>query len=153
MDGMLVNFGWVRPGVLAAMGRPSPDDWPLLVRKGIRAVLSLTESPPGGDPETEGLEACHVPVEDFTAPSDKDLQRCVAWIDTQVRSARPVVVHCGAGLGRTGTVVAAFLVTQGFSPEQAVGEVRRLRPGSLETVEQVDAVRRFAAHVRGAPER
>jgi atypical dual specificity phosphatase len=150
---MLVNFGWVRPGVIAAMGRPSAGDWPLLARKGVRAVLTLTESPAEGDPSAAGLEACHVPVADFTAPTDPELARSVAWIDQQVRSARPVVVHCGAGLGRTGTVVAAFLVSQGLAADDAIREVRRLRPGSLETYEQVEAVRRFATASRGTPER
>lgn len=151
---MLLNFGWVKPGVLAAMGRPEAEDWPLLARKGVKAVLSLTETPPPGDPKAAGLEACHVPIGDFAAPSPRDLARCVSWIEQQVRSARPVVVHCGAGLGRTGTVVAAFLAAQGVPPEEAVREVRRLRPGSLETLEQVEAVLRFgAAAGRGGLER
>jgi atypical dual specificity phosphatase len=141
---MLLNFGWVKPGVLAAMGRPAAEDWPALARRGVRAVLSLTETPPGGDPGALGIVTLHVPIGDFTAPTPEELLRCVTWIEQQVKSARPVVVHCGAGLGRTGTVIAAFLVAQGFAPDEAVREVRRIRPGSLETDEQVEAVLQFA---------
>jgi atypical dual specificity phosphatase len=147
---MLVNFGWVRPGLVAGMGRPDPEAWALLAEEGFRAVLTLTEGPPPGDPEAAGLELLHVPLEDFGTPAPKDLERCARFIDEQVRRERPVVVHCFAGQGRTGTVLAAWLVLGGLSPEDAVKEIRRLRPGSLETPGQERAIRTFARRVAKA---
>jgi protein-tyrosine phosphatase len=55
-----------------------------------------------------------------------------------------VAVHCFAGVGRTGTVLAAWMVAQGMEPDAAIEELRALRPGSVETRGQADAVRRFA---------
>jgi protein-tyrosine phosphatase len=49
-----------------------------------------------------------------------------------------------AGYGRTGTVLAAYLVAKGAEPEEAIDRVRRARPGSIETVEQEHAVHLFA---------
>jgi len=142
---MLVNFSWIRAGKVAGMGMPYANAWDALRQEGIGAVLTLTERAPVGDPEAAGLRKLHVPLVDFGTPSLEDLDRCVTWIDEQLAEGRAVVVHCFAGLGRTGTVLAAWLVREGLKPEAAVAEIRRLRPGSLETGGQVDAVRRFAA--------
>jgi len=55
-----------------------------------------------------------------------------------------VAVHCTAGLGRTGVVLACHLVTRGMSADNAIARIRRLRPGSIETDEQAIAVDEFA---------
>jgi atypical dual specificity phosphatase len=140
----MTNFGWVRPGLLAGMGCPTVDTWALVKAEGVRAVLSLTESPPSHDPRPHGLDWLHVPIQDFGTPSDDDLLRCTTWVDARLREQKPVVVHCFAGIGRTGTVLAAVLVAQGARADEAITEVRRARPGSLETVGQVGAVHRLA---------
>ena len=54
-----------------------------------------------------------------------------------------VAVHCLAGRGRTGTVLAAYFVHRGLSAREAIQKVRDLRPGSIEVPEQEDAIRAF----------
>ncbi len=145
---MLVNFSWVRPGHVAGMGLPYESSWTALREEGVGAVLTLTEQPPPGDPSREGLQALHVPMIDFGTPSLEELERCVAFIRAQNEAGHAVAVHCFAGVGRTGTVIAAWLTTTGMEAEDAILELRRLRPGSVETGGQVDAVKAYAERSR-----
>ena len=86
----------------------------------------------------------HDPVVDFTPPSPEQLLEIVRWMRSQVQAGRAVAVHCMAGLGRTGTVLAAWRVAEGLPPELAIADVRRRRPGSIETRGQEDAIFEFA---------
>lgn len=58
---------------------------------------------------------------------------------------RGVVVHCRGGIGRTGLVVARFLVEEGMPAEEAITRVRASRPGAIETAAQEGHVRRQLA--------
>jgi atypical dual specificity phosphatase len=142
---MLRNFGWVIPGRLAAMGRPWPEDGEDLRREGITSILCLAEEGPDEDLVRAGFRVRHEPVRDFTAPDEETLRRCVAFLEDAIRSGGRALVHCHAGYGRTGTVLAAFLVAQGEDPRRAIERVRALRPGSIETREQEEAVLRYAS--------
>ena len=140
------GFTWVDKPHLAAMARPSDaDDLVWLRKQGIELLIALTEERPRRDWVNDaGLLVMHVPVEDMDAPTQGQLDRCVSAIERANAHGMGVGVHCGAGLGRTGVVLAAYFVAKGMSAQNAIGKVRRLRPGSVETDEQAEAVVEFA---------
>ncbi len=146
------GFSWIDRPHLAAMSQPDgPDELAWLRRQGIQLLVSLTEKPLRRDwVDDAGLLVMHVPVDDMTAPSQDQFDRCVSAIARARGQGMGVGIHCAAGLGRTGTVLAAYLVHQGFTARAAIARVRELRPNSVETDEQEAAVGEYARRTRPA---
>jgi atypical dual specificity phosphatase len=108
-------------------------------------LVSLTEDPPRRDWVNDaGLLLVHEPIMDMEAPAQEQLDRLVSAIARAHARKMGVAVHCGAGMGRTGVVLAAYLVHKGLAAKEAINRVRKLRPGSIETTEQAEAVAEFA---------
>jgi len=106
-------------------------------REGSESLLRSTVADLGGLDFFVGnagiWPADDVPVVDMESPTQEQLERCLSAIERAHAQKMGVAVHCAAGLGRTGTVLAAWFVTQGLSAQNAIARVRRLRPGSVDT--------------------
>ena len=89
------------------------------------------------------LKNIHMPVKDFGAPTMEQLQEFVNETEEVVSSGGSGAIHCAAGMGRTGTFAAAYLVHKGMQSQEAIDKIRELRPGSIETGVQEDAVHDF----------
>jgi protein-tyrosine phosphatase len=94
-----------------------------------------------------GFEYVFIPVRDFSAPTIGDIFEFVNFVDRMLRQNNPVVVCCGAGIGRTGTMLAAYLVSKCYSPENALEEVKAKRGIGVESYVQREAIFRYAHSV------
>jgi atypical dual specificity phosphatase len=129
------GFAWVEKGRLAGSGYPASRaqvEW--LFRAGIRSILTLTENPlPSEFSSGVGVTAGHVAMEDHQAPSAEAMAMAVDFIEEQLEGGRPVLVHCLAGEGRTGCVLAAYLIeSKKIGANQALAELRKVKGGFVE---------------------
>jgi atypical dual specificity phosphatase len=145
------RFYWLIENTLAGCSRPGirgsdlDRDLRELRGHGIGAVLTLTETPlAAGALERHGLAGLHLPVDDFQAPSTGQMLAALAFIDDARSEGIAVAVHCLAGQGRTGTVLAAYLVRGGLSAADAIAAVRAVCHGAIEATPQTEALAAWA---------
>jgi atypical dual specificity phosphatase len=123
------RFKWLVASKIA--GAPHPDLFgglpviaSFLREQGIGGIVTLCERPLEPNVKSLGFEYLFAETPDFRPPSD--LPRILAFMETQVEQGRGVLVHCFAGIGRTGTVLAAWLLRQEptLSVMEAIARVR-----------------------------
>jgi len=142
-------FTWLIPNKLAGCRGPrNIDDLKFLKAAGVDCLIRLADIDEtlvsAEDVGEAGLEDYHEPVPDYCPPSQAQLDRLILYIDKKINEGKRVAVSCRAGVGRTGTVLACYLVYKGLDYESALTTVRGNRPGSVKTLQQENAVKRYA---------
>ncbi|KAL5640598.1 hypothetical protein ACGC1H_001169 [Rhizoctonia solani] len=155
-------FRWIIPFYMALMSTPrNVDDIATLGSPaiGIQHILTLTEETPLPDiwfrqAATAHIRHTHVPIPNFEPPTLEQMDIILRRIHEPGGS--PVLVHCGGGKGRAGTVAACYLAAFGFEPipssplrdttpamsaNEAIATIRLIRPGSIETTRQEEFVK------------
>lgn len=142
------NFSWLISDKLAGSGMPTTSsevEW--VVKQGVKSIITMTEE---SLPQswTRDVKYLHVPTQDLSAPDMEQIDKAVEFIHERIQNEEPVMVHCAAGIGRTGTILACYLVKhQKLSAKDAIAQVRKKRPGSIQSESQELAISMYYKHV------
>ncbi|WP_106971749.1 protein-tyrosine phosphatase family protein [Streptomyces xylophagus] len=115
---------------------PSPAGYRELTRLGFTTVVDLRAedltAAQLAEPRKAGLDVVRLPIRDGQTPTAVQVQ---GFLDVVAAAPGPVFVHCGAGVGRTGTMAAAYLVRTG--EESSARAVRRNLAVGPPSIEQI----------------
>ena len=147
--GAPLGFAWLEPGRLA--GTPLPGvvndmdhDLAALKRVGISHLITLTERDlPQDALKRHGLANLHLPIRDHEAPSLGQIQMLLKRMETLMAQGEVLAVHCLAGRGRTGTVLAAWWIREGLTAQEALRRVRLLDAHYVQSAEQEAFLQRY----------
>lgn len=99
-----------------------------------------------------GIEWHHLPIADLRTPDDVFHELWLSSGSAAVRVLRAggkVLVHCRGGLGRAGMVACVLLMELGASSKEALQDVRRARPGTVETAAQERYLHSYTPRLAG----
>lgn len=111
-----------------------------LVASGVTLFIDLThegELEPYAHLLPASARHVRIAIRDFSVPTEEQLEGALDEIDAELAAGGVVYVHCWAGCGRTGVVVASWLVRHGMSPQDALDRIAETRGlGCPQTLEQ-----------------
>lgn len=150
------GFVWLLPGQLAGtpwpgLIRETEDDLIALRSVGVTRLVSLTERAfPQALAARFGIRCTGLPVSDMQAPTLTQAAALCGDLDRWLQAGEVVALHCKAGLGRTGTLLAAYWLWQGNGRRTAlesIDRVRRLDAAMIQSPSQTTFLSDFAYYL------
>lgn len=153
------GFTWLIRGRLA--GTPCPGivqdtetDLNYLKKVGITDLISLTEIAFDRTlAEQFDIQVTHFPIIDMSVPSLSAAQKFCVSLDQKIEQQKTIAIHCKAGLGRTGTMLAAYYLWKApteTTAQQAIDYIRSLNHQMIQSQQQINFLYDFSAHLKKA---
>ncbi|WP_455139675.1 phosphatase domain-containing protein [Candidatus Hodarchaeum mangrovi] len=130
---------WIIKGKLAGSSEPHITDIPYLKEIPWGGLVSLQETPNTKDLALMlNIPYLNIPILDFSIPSSSNIEQIIEFYTEYCeKTGLPLLIHCTAGHGRTGTVLASLLVIlENLTPEEAMMRIRKVNPLAIETKDQ-----------------
>lgn len=141
---------WITKSLAVGYAPRSEEHLHSAYQSGIRAIVNLCsecydlhEAERGSD-----FEVYYLPIPDEGAPELNELEEIIDWINGQIESGNPVLVHCRYGIGRTGTIVLAYLMSAGNDFKKA-RKLMRATPSWPSSRTQKELIDRYIATFQG----
>ncbi len=139
------NFSWLIENKLAGSAIPtSKDEVQWLHEQGVKSIVTIREEPLDNG-WINKMNYLHVLSDDMGVPTFEDLANSIDFIHERIQNNEPVLVHCLAGMGRTGTILACYMIKyQKMSAEDAIQHIREKRHGSIQSFVQEEMIYQYA---------
>lgn len=149
------GFCWLEPGLLGGTQQPglcasATADIEALRRVGTDCLVTLTEAPLpcAAELAASGIQNLHFPIPDRGAPDSQAAYALCETLSGHLGDGKVVVLHCRAGKGRTGTMLAALLIYGGMDADAAIDAVRLRHRAWIESDTQIAFLSRFGTACR-----
>jgi len=138
------NFSWLIAEKLAGSAIPTSfEEIKWILDEGVKSIVTIREESLDKD-WIKDVNYLHIHSNDMGVPEFDDLTRAVDFIHERITNNEPVMVHCLAGLGRTGTILACYLIKyEKLSANDSIQKVRESRPGSIQSFPQEEIIFQF----------
>jgi predicted protein tyrosine phosphatase len=115
------HLKWVTDHVAAGHAPISHDQLNAIKAAGVRAIVNLCGE--YGDlhqiEADAGFDVLYLPLADECAPAPAEMEKAFAWMDAIIGRKDKILMHCRFGIGRTGTLLLAYLIRQGLTMKAA----------------------------------
>jgi len=132
------NFNWIIDGLVAASEYPdSEKKLEFLKEQGVKSIVTLSEKKIDDDLIIKyKFRYLHLPIKDFDVPKMDDIKKFLRWMKLMEKWKIPTLIHCDAGIGRTGTMLAILFLSKGKTPKESIEFVKEKRNFGLESIKQ-----------------
>jgi atypical dual specificity phosphatase len=132
-----LKFSWIIPNKLAGMRMPGDmnpvdEEIEFLHGQGVTLIVNLTEDEYPYPEYYEHFKIVEIPIVEFDVPTNEQIDYLVDLFRL-MSEKDAMVVHCRAGIGRTGIALACLLGTvENLTGEDAIEQIRSIRSASFD---------------------